>query len=165
MALLCGDDILVPIRIDFTHKGIHYIDSFTWNIYNSILTIEEFVVKLCSDLNFPVTMIPIISSQIQQQVDSYFLLFSLFYHSNSLLFFQEISKYLSSAPIIELTIRHNVLEYSDKFQYNPYTNCCSPEKFAQITCCDLGLPPEMEPTIAFNIRETLLKYSSVKIFF
>jgi hypothetical protein len=148
------DDVLVPIRIDLVHKGTHYIDTFTWNLYNSICTVEEFVIKLCSDLNFPVTFISLISSQMYQQIDSYFILFSLLYHNISPNLLQQIQDL-----IIDINLCRNVLEYSDKFQYNPNSLCCNPEKFAQVTCSDLGLPPEMEPTIAFNIREATIRYT------
>lgn len=147
------EDLLVPIRIDLVHKGTHYMDTFTWNLYNSICTVEEFVMKLCSDLNLPVTFISLISSQIYQQIDSYFILFSLFYHNLSPYLLQQIQE-----VIVDINLRHNVLEYSDKFQYNPNSLSFSPEKFAQVTCGDLGLPPEMEPTIAFNIREATIRF-------
>jgi hypothetical protein len=154
-----ADDILVPIRIDLTHKGAHYIDSFTWNLYNSLCSVEEFVMRICCDYNFPVTFIPLISYQMQQQIDSYFILFSLLYNQSS----QQILSQLSSM-IVELNIRQNVLEYSDTFQWDPNSLSCNPEKFAQITCGDLGLPPEMEPSIAFDIRESIIRFCLPSLF-
>lgn len=161
MEFLEADDILVPLRIDITHKGSHFIDTFTWNLYNSISSIEEFTVKLCSDYNLPVTFISLIILQLQQQIDCYNILFSLLQYnylisSHFNLSVNSLLSYFNSI-IIELNIRHNVLEYNDKFQWNIHSNICSPEKFAQITCSDLGLSPEMEPTIAYNIRENIIR--------
>ena len=95
-----------------------------------------------------------------QQIDSYFILFSLIHHQG------EASKVPFSqlkSIVIELNIRQNVLEYSDKFQWDPNSLNCTPERFAQITCGDLGLPPDMEPSIAFDIRETIVKYTNTHI--
>ncbi len=161
MQFLEEDDILVPIRVDITHKGCHLIDKFTWNLLNSLCSPEEFAFKICSDSNLPITFIPLISQQIYQQIDSYHILFSLFHNLST--HNQNQKEIVFKTIGIELNIRQNVLEYSDKFQWNPNSLCCTAEKFAQVTCGDLGLPPEMEPAIAFDIRESIVKYVELEL--
>ena len=48
-----NDEVLVPIKIDTTHKGARYVDSFIWDICQPILTADEFATRTCCDLNLP----------------------------------------------------------------------------------------------------------------
>ena len=47
-------DVLVPLKIDVTYKGARYVDTFCWNLYHPALLPEEFAMRTCHDLNFPI---------------------------------------------------------------------------------------------------------------
>lgn len=147
------DDVLVPIRIDINDTNGRYLDNFCWNIYNSPLTPEEFAWKTCMEENMPSEFIPRIATQIAEQVDSYHAFLDLVVSSSSN---EATIDYLRSM-VADVTIRSSVVEYSDSFQWDAYRPLCNPEDFAKQTCFDLGLPSEMQPAIAFRLREILIR--------
>ena len=49
-AFLKGN-VLVPLKIDVTYNGARLVDTFSWNLYNSCMTIDEFALMTCVDLN------------------------------------------------------------------------------------------------------------------
>mmetsp|Transcript_32861 Transcript_32861/g.33480 ORF Transcript_32861/g.33480 Transcript_32861/m.33480 type:complete len:239 (+) Transcript_32861:148-864(+) len=149
------DEILVPIKIDITHKGARFVDSFTWNLRNPILTADDFAIRTCLDLNLPEGFIWKISLQIQEQVKAYSSLISLF--ALEVINNKDFAEKSHELQPISIGIRHNIVDYSDKFLWDMYSPFNSPEKFARTTCLDLGLPAEMESPIAHRIRETLIR--------
>ena len=52
-AILREENILIPIKIDITTNGARIVDSFCWSIYNSYMSIDEFALHTCIDLNLP----------------------------------------------------------------------------------------------------------------
>ena len=60
-AFLKGN-VLVPLKIDITYNGARLVDTFSWNLYNSCLTVEEFALMTCIDLN--------LSSGFQEKIQS-----------------------------------------------------------------------------------------------
>ena len=148
-------DVLVPIKIDISHGKGRYIDSFSWNLYNSMLTPEEFVWKICVEDNLPSELIPRIVSQLREQTDAFSSLVDVIISSGKI---DGIVKYMKNINV-EVSVRSNVMDYSDTFQWDAFsTSGCDPEEFAKQTCLDLGLPCEMQPVIALRIRESILRY-------
>lgn len=67
---------------------------------------------------------------------------------------------VSFAQAMIVAVRNNTTDYSDKFTWDMANGGCSPEDFARITCSDLGLPAEMEPSISHRIRESVIRLST-----
>jgi len=70
-SFLFDADLLVPLKLDITVKGARYVDSFCWNVFNSLLTPEEFAARTCADLSLPPAFQHKIALQITEQVDSF----------------------------------------------------------------------------------------------
>lgn len=151
-AFLVGEEILVPIKIDITHKGARFVDSFTWSITNTMLSPDEFASRTCMDLALPDAFKWKISLQIHEQINSYREIITILKStvSDNKLFLAK----LNELQQISVGIRHNIVDYSDKFHWDLNSLENGPELFAKTTCADLGLPSEMEPAIAHRIRET-----------
>eukprot|EP01041_Mallomonas_annulata_P006417 gene6417-12975_t len=149
------DETLVPIKIDVTHKGVRYVDSFTWNINCPLLSAEDFATRTCLDLNLPEGFRWKIALQIQEQCDAYTSLYTIIQNE----FRRNDALVAKSHELQNITIgiRHSIVDYSDNFSWNLYSPSNGPELFARRTCSDLGLPLEMEPAIAHRIRETLIR--------
>lgn len=148
------DDVLVPIKIDFTHARGRVIDSFCWNLYSSLLTPHEFAWKTCTEDNLGSEVIPRFAAQLQEQIDSYLSLIDLLdSRGTALLSTQHLRRIVTN-----VSVRNNVTEYTDTFQWDAYSSAgYDPETFAKQTCLDLGLPQETAPVIAVRIRETIIR--------
>lgn len=149
-------EVLVPLKIDVTHKGARYVDTFCWNLYHPSILPEEFAARACSDLNFPIGFHQRISLQIIEQLQAYQILIDSIY-----LFASCIPNWnlkVKQSQMITIGIRHGSLDYSDKVEWDPINSVITPEEFASITCTDLGLPAEIEPAIAHKIREALFRW-------
>ena len=153
-SILRGSDILVPIKVDVTNAGARFVDTFCWNI-NSSLTSYDYAARTCADLNLPSGFITKIALQIAEQVQAFIIIIKTLKELLVANTFPSIQK-LREPSYMAVGIRFNTLDYSDKFVWDPMADI-SPEKFACITCSDLGLPPEMEPAIAHKIRENLFR--------
>mmetsp|Transcript_7069 Transcript_7069/g.10568 ORF Transcript_7069/g.10568 Transcript_7069/m.10568 type:complete len:242 (+) Transcript_7069:120-845(+) len=152
-SILCGEEVLVPIRIDLCHKGVRYIDTFTWNLFDSLMTPDEFAWKSCADLNIPCTLHRKFAGQIQEQIDAYHMLISILENAENI---DLICAHIKSHAA-EISIRHNVVDYTDKFQWDPCSSIATPEEYARTTCADVGLPPEMEPSLSYHLRESCIR--------
>jgi chromatin structure-remodeling complex subunit SFH1 len=149
------EEVLVPIKIDIAHGNGRYMDSFCWNLYNSVLTPEEFVWKTCMEENLPSELIPRIAAQLQEQVDAFLSFVDLIISSGRN---EHIQIRLNNLET-DVSVRCNVVEYSDSFQWDAYTSTgCDPEAFAKQTCLDLGLPCEMQSVIALRLRESIIRW-------
>lgn len=64
---------LVPIRLELEHDGVKLRDFFTWNLFESLMTPEEFASILCEDFDCPQAkeFLPLISESIRTQVLQY----------------------------------------------------------------------------------------------
>lgn len=49
-AFLRDDEIIAPLKCDVTMAGARYVDTFSWNIYNSAISPDEFASRTCADL-------------------------------------------------------------------------------------------------------------------
>ena len=137
------------------HKLKRYIDSFTWKLFNPLMSPEDFAIRTCADMALNEAFSWKIALQIIEQNDSYIQLF------DSLLMTIEMNPALISIlenPIeMIIAIRHNSIDYSDRFMWILKGVSTDPETFARKTREDLGLPFEMESVIAYKIRETMIK--------
>jgi hypothetical protein len=43
-------DVLIPVKCDVTFGGARFVDSFSWNLYHSMMTPAEFASRTCADL-------------------------------------------------------------------------------------------------------------------
>lgn len=154
-SILCEKNILVPIKVDLTHGGARFVDSFCWNISNKSTTPEELAARTCADLNLVPAFQPKIALQISEQIESFSTIIDLVklaIHGDAPFAYK-----IKERILMNLSLRHSVVEYSDKFYWDPMCRKVTPEKFARLTCADLGLPANMEPMIAFKIREMLFR--------
>jgi len=162
-AILRRDNILVPVKIDITAVGARYVDTFCWNINvdvaetHSDLKYVAFATQVCSDVNLPNIFLTKIALQLSEQVDAFKIIIDILkrcFHVNNIPSIDKLRKSIS----MEVGIRLNTLDYSDKFVWDPMDHRITPEQFASITCSDLGLPSQMEPAISHKIRELLFRH-------
>ena len=113
-ALLRGDEILLPLKVDVTIAGARVVDTFCWRLYNSYITPDEFSWRLCSDQNLPLCFQPAIALQIYEQLTA----FQEMLASIRLLCAQGIRPPWKSLMHMNIGIRHCTLDYSDKFQWD-----------------------------------------------
>ena len=156
-SILLEDHILVPIKLDITYCGARLVDSFSWNISNSHMSINEFSTRTCIDLNLPFGFESKITEQIKEQVDGYRTIIEIII-TYAHIVVNGWSAKIHEIQVITLGLRHNSLDYSDKVHWNPMSNYLTPESYASMTCKELGLPLEMRPAISFKIREALFRW-------
>jgi hypothetical protein len=155
-AFLRGTNILVPIKIDITYGGARVVDTFSWNLYRPCMSVDEFSLRTCIDLNLCSGFQEKISQQIQEQVDSFAEIVHLIKTQAHVI--PDWDAKIRKLQIITMGIRHNTLDYTDKITWDPMSSSMTPEQFAYITCRDLGLPTEIRPAISNKIRETLFRW-------
>lgn len=155
-AFLKGN-VLVPLKIDLTYNGARLVDTFSWNLYNSCFTADEFALMTCLDLNLASGFREKISQQIQEQIDAFVDIVEIIKeHAKDVV--PNWSTKIREHQVITMGIRHNTLDYTDKISWDPMSSSITPEQFAYITCKDLGLPAELRPAISNKIRETLFRW-------
>lgn len=152
--LLCGPDVLVPVHICVSHEGVKFIDSFTWKLENPFLSPECFAAHLAADLCLPYALQLKIALQLAEQVSAYREIIAaidayVVQHDSILERFKKLIT-------INIDVSYNTIDYKDTFQWD-VLSAVSPEVFARVTCGDLGLPCELEPTIAIQIREAVIR--------
>jgi len=156
--ILLEDHILVPIKLDITYCGARLVDSFSWNISNdSYMSINEFSLHTCIDLNLPLGFESKISAQIKEQVDGYKRIIYIISNYAPIVVKGWVDK-IHEIQVITLGLRHNSLDYTDKVYWNAMSSYLTPEIYASRTCKELGLPLEMRPAISFKIREALFRW-------
>ena len=156
--ILLEDHILVPIKLDITYCGARLVDSFSWNISNNCyMSINEFSLHTCIDLNLPLGFESKITAQIKEQVDGYKNIIYIITNYAPSVVKGWIDK-IHEIQVITLGLRHNSLDYTDKVYWNAMSNYLTPESYACKTCKELGLPLEMRPAISFKIREALFRW-------
>ncbi len=72
-------DTVLPIKIDITHKGARFVDSFSWKLNDTLIDPDQFAATTCSDLSLPFSFRPKISAQIIEQIKSYKEIMSVLY--------------------------------------------------------------------------------------
>lgn len=155
-AIMNGKGILIPIKIDLMHSGARLVDTFCWNIDDTLQDVELFAARTCADLSLPVGFAPKISAQITEQIEAYEEVLSLLEYASKVV--PRWDAKVQELQTITVGIRHNTLDFSDKFTWDPMDGSLTPEEFAHTTCLDVGLPMEMAPVISYKIRETLFRW-------
>lgn len=155
-AFLKGN-VLVPLKIDITYNGARMVDNFSWNLYSSCLSVDEFALMTCVDLNLSSGFQEKIKQQVQEQIEAFRDIVDLIRNHGPTIV-PNWSKKIREHQIITMGIRHNTLDYTDKISWDPMSRSITPEQFAYITCKDLGLPNDLRPAIANKIRETLFRW-------
>ncbi|KAK6205223.1 chromatin structure remodeling complex protein SFH1 [Scheffersomyces amazonensis] len=141
-------EVLVPIKIllenpNSTHK---LVDSFLWNLNESLITPQEFADIVCNDLELPNSMQSQITESIIQQIEEFS------YASNL-----QLPSDAPSVVIIDLSVNLNKYLYQDRFEWDLNQKDITPEQFASIVVDDLGLDLEFKPAISQALHEIILR--------
>ncbi|KAJ3313557.1 SWI/SNF chromatin-remodeling complex subunit [Boothiomyces sp. JEL0838] len=150
---------LVPIRIDIEMDGYKLRDTFTWNLYENLITPEMFAKVICDDCNIDQKIAPTIARAIREQVEDYFQ------HAPANLEYDESltqgndgidpdNRDLPELRMIiklDITIDHQCIV--DQFEWDLACRRNNPEVFAENLVKELGLVPEFITCIAHSIRE------------
>jgi hypothetical protein len=154
--ILRPPNVLAPLKIDITYRGVRLVDTLTWDIYNPSMLPEEFAAVMCSDMNLPPGMHERITLQIREQIESYQEIINcVFRYAHCI---PNWDRKINQTQVITIGIRHGTIDYSDQIDWDPMMENFTPEDFASVTCADLGLPSEMEPAISHKIRETFFRW-------
>jgi hypothetical protein len=154
-SLLRDPDLLLPLRIDITAQGARLVDSLCMRADASAYDVWDLAWQTCVDSNLPSVFHWRIYLQLHEQIIAYRELISAFMEVRDL----PLPAYppLPAPQHIALTLRNGSIEYSEKVMWDVHSQALSPESFARTTCSDLGLPPAMEPAIAFRLREAVMR--------
>ncbi|TYH54397.1 hypothetical protein ES332_D09G166000v1 [Gossypium tomentosum] len=135
---------LIPIRLDIEVDGQRYKDAFTWNPYDPDSEVVMFAKRTVKDLKLSPGFLPQIVQSIQSQLATF-----RSYEGQDMYVGDKI------IPIkLDLQVNHIVIR--DQFLWDLNNFDSDPEEFARTLCKDLGIEdPEVEPAIAFAIREQL----------
>ncbi len=154
-ALFQDPEFLLPLKIDLTLKGSRYVDSFCMSIKSSSFDVYELAWQTRCDLNLPNGFQWRIYLQLQEQIIAYRELVSAFLMAASM----PCPAYPELQPLQQMAVglRFHTTDYVDKFHWDIFSQLCSPETFAKVTCAELGLPAEMEPAISHRIRENIVR--------
>ena len=155
-AILREIELLVPLKIDITYNGTRLVDTFCWNLRQDFITPDFFARKLCDDVGLFCGFRNKIALQIEEQLHSYREIVSLAKGYSHLI--PQWSRKIREVQTITLGIRHGILDYTDKIEWDPMSDTLTPEQFAEITCADLSLPSHFKPAIAHKIRENLFRW-------
>nr|CCA20838.1 SWI/SNFrelated matrixassociated actindependent regulator of chromatin putative [Albugo laibachii Nc14] len=139
---------LLPIRLDVDVDGYRYIDSFSWNLYESGFTFQTFAAAIVRDLDLPECFYREIANSVASQVEA---------AKRTIPWHQGVVTESLHPIHINLRIKDTVL--IDRFEWDLSNEQNDPEYFAQVMCDELGLSGEFEAQIALSIREQLREYS------
>ncbi|XP_017607905.1 chromatin structure-remodeling complex protein BSH-like isoform X2 [Gossypium arboreum] len=119
---------LIPIRLDIEVDGQPYKDAFTWNPYDPDSEVVMFAKRTVKDLKLAPGFLPQIVQSIQSQLATF-----------------------QSYEGQDMYVGDQIIPIKDLNNFDS-----DPEEFARTLCKDLGIEdPEVEPAIAFAIREQL----------
>ncbi|KAK6460376.1 chromatin structure remodeling complex protein SFH1 [Scheffersomyces coipomensis] len=141
-------EVLVPIKLllengTSTHK---IVDSFMWNLNESLITPSDFAAIICNDLELSGSMQSQITESIIQQIEDYAFASNL-----------QIPSDTPCVVIIDLSVNLNKQLYQDKFEWDLNQTEVTPEDFAQIVVDDLGLPLEFKAAISHSLHEIIIR--------
>ncbi|TPX49757.1 hypothetical protein SeMB42_g00366 [Synchytrium endobioticum] len=157
-----GLDRLVPVRIDCDVDGVRLRDTFTWNLTESTITPEIFADVLCEDLqaspqNFHHHIVKAIKGQLLDYER---------YSPSALAPVNPQGQGNDSCDngtleasdlrtLIKIDITLGSYCLIDQFEWDLNCKRNSPERFADVTVNELGLPLEFRTAIAHSIREQI----------
>ncbi|CAK4644591.1 hypothetical protein AeMF1_021852 [Aphanomyces euteiches] len=151
-----SETCLVPIRLDVDVDGYRYIDSLSYNIYESDYTYETFSASLIRDLDLPECFYVPITEAIRKQVEQAkpFLLSSTTSSTSS-----SNSTSASHLCPIFIKLRLNDTVLIDSFEWDVKNTANDPDHFARVLCAEVGLSGEFQVQIALSIREQLVVHA------
>ncbi|KAF6062896.1 SNF5 / SMARCB1 / INI1 family protein [Candida albicans] len=140
--------VLIPIKIMIENLNTNQklIDSFMWNLNESLITPTEFAEIVCSDLDLPFSMAAQIADSINQQIEEYS------YASNL-----QLPNKGPYNVTIDLSVNLNKQLYQDRFEWDMNQNEVTPEIFAEIVVADLGLSLEFKNAISHALHEIIIR--------
>lgn len=140
--------IPIPIKlsVEFPNGNSKFVDFFTWDLNEAIITPSKFSEILCNDLDLPNSMQQQISESISQQIEDYAYVANLQLPLNS--------PYI---VIIDLSVSlHNQL-FQDRFEWDLNQSEITPETFAKVVVAESGLANEFAPAIAHALHENIIR--------
>ncbi|CCE80317.1 Piso0_003430 [Millerozyma farinosa CBS 7064] len=141
-------DLLIPIRLnlEYNNGNSKLVDSFMWNINDSLISPQDFATILCTDMELPAHLHQEITDSITKQIEEYNFVSSI-----------QLPPNRDYHVIIDLSVNLNKQLYQDRFEWDLVQNDVSPEEFADIVVADLGLALEFKPTISHALYESTLR--------
>lgn len=174
---------LVPIRLEIDADRYKLRDSFTWNLYDKCISLDQFAEQICIDYDIPLHNVHIvqnISKSIQAQINDYeprkaqsnlSFVSDVSSSTSETVYAHEPSDSLAKASkqqiptvqndlriLIKLDITIGRLNLIDQFEWNLFAPESSAEEFATVMCLDLGLSGEFCTAVAHSIREQCQMY-------
>jgi SWI/SNF-related matrix-associated actin-dependent regulator of chromatin subfamily B protein 1 len=151
------EEELVPIRLEVEWDKIKLRDTFTWNLHDRMVAIEQFAGQLVEDLGIqPPNMQPVydqIVHQMREQTAEYYPF--VFSTEDALDPELPYSAYKNDEMRILIKLNITIGQHTlvDQFEWEINNEHNSPEEFARNMTCDLSLSGEFTTAIAHCIRE------------
>lgn len=148
---------LVPIRLDVDWEKIKLRDSFTWNLHDRVVNMNQFAEQLVEDfgLESPAAerVLEQVTHQICEQINDFFP--PVYFEEDALDPELPYSAYKNDEMriLIKLNITIGTHTLVDQFEWEINNPMNSPEEFAQLMARDLSLSGEFTTAIAHCIRE------------
>jgi len=158
-SMFACDFPLVPVTVDVSSASARVVDSFLWSLSMEAanMTVDEFAYTTCVDRGLPQSFQVQMALQLREQLKAHADLLALCKALETAESGSGSGSALACAADellhVDVSIRANAVEYTDSFSFDPFDPYFSPEEFASLAVADQGLPPSMEASIAFRIRE------------
>lgn len=140
------DLALIPIRLNLEYQNSRIVDFFLWNLYETLVTPEQFSQIMCQDLDFPPNIQHQITQSILSQIEEYSQLVGI-----------QLPQDLVIHVVIDLSVNLDKQLYEDKFEWNLTDDTLIPEEFAENVVAELGLSREFYPAIAHALYEAIIR--------
>ena len=114
-SILSEPQLLVPMRIDLTGAGVRVVDTFCWDLYSTVSNPDEFAARFVGDCGLPSSIQALISLQISEQIAAFREIVDCVKYAIAR---GTPTPWEHSLVTICINIRHQALEYSDKFQWD-----------------------------------------------
>ncbi|KAK4176076.1 putative transcription regulatory protein SNF5 [Triangularia setosa] len=148
---------LVPVRIDVDYDKIKLRDTFTFNLYERLVSVEHFAAQLVEDMGLEPPLAKPVYDQVVAQMTEQLQDFYPFVHSEEEALDPELpySAYKNDEMriLIKLNITIGAHTLVDQFEWEINNPLNSPEEFAACMARDLSLSGEFTTAIAHCIRE------------
>ena len=148
---------LVPIRIDIEWDKVRLRDTFTWNLYDQVVTPALYARQTIEDLQLPVDecepLIRQFAASIHEQIDDYYP--PMFIEEQALDPHLPYNAYKDDEMRILVKLNITIGQHTlvDQFEWDINNRINSPEDFAEQMTNDLSLSGEFTTAIAHSIRE------------
>ncbi|KAJ3225364.1 SWI/SNF chromatin-remodeling complex subunit [Chytriomyces hyalinus] len=179
-----GPVVLVPIKLDFdvdTH-GFRLKDQFCWNLNETLVSPLLYAQQLVSDFRLPPAAVEEISKAIKDQTEEFYdhtyirppigsqgleppldplpPIKSL--SNRKQLSSETPTMHLDDHPNLRVSLKIDVsigtITVMDNVEWDLNCSRNSPEDFALVMCCELGLTPEFRVAIAHQLRDQIHMY-------